>query len=429
MNIERELRSKDRFDRAVDRLIEKTASNPWRRSAKPCSQAITLDWLIINRDRTISNLTSALKQKKFSFGPARLSIAHLDKERELIQRTWPERLVEYVIAGILHELLEPQLSPNLFSFRPGLSNHDAIKVLAGFVREARRNGKTVYISKRDIQDYGRSTPVELAMRRLEELCGPKEVYFLSLMRQLLNPLVRLPNGMQAIRPGSPTGSPIGPELDNLCLGELDKLFDSASSPLYLRYCDDIVISSTSPLEILQAVEMAEATVTKLGLVFRADKTQNCVFGDTPPEGFSTSRSLDYLGFSVSEHGFTFLSSQKVSDLKGTIRRTSRQAFNATRRLNHQSPEDVVATIIQSVNRVLHGPCAHDYARHIASFGDNQSEYRALDTWIAQQILAPVYGGSTARVFRHMPFRKLRELGLQSLRYARWKGETYGSHAS
>jgi len=419
INPDHELSSKGRLNAAIERMLHKLEESPWRGVSTPCSQYLSLDWIIKNRDAVISDLSCALRSETFTFGPGRLAIIMTGKQRRLVQRAWPERLVEQVIAEIIEELITPALSRSLFSFQRGLSNRDAISRFSEQVRFTRNQKQTLYFAKRDIQEYSVSINVGRALHKISDLLGTRSPYFVSLISQLLYPQVEVDSGDTINWDGMPTGSPLGPQIDNLYLFDLDRALDSIDGVSYIRYCDDIMFASQSPELLSATLTKAEQSLTELGLTFNPQKSTDGAFGHSVHPRFITRKKVDYLGYSISDEGAIFISSKKVTELKYAIRSIVHSSFHNSRKIKSLTKEQRIAAIVASVKQLLVGPTRHAYAALLGVFCNDKQQYKALDCWIARQVLGVVYHTRHDRVFRYLPYRKLRHLGLPSLAHLRW----------
>jgi group II intron reverse transcriptase/maturase len=91
--------------------------------------------------------------------------------------------------------------------------------------------------------------------------------------------------------GTPQGSPLSPLLANIALHALDEawLAEGWRAGTLVRYCDDFVVLCSTRERAVQARDLAEATLTPLGLRLHPAKTRIVRLGQGE-EGF------DFLGF-------------------------------------------------------------------------------------------------------------------------------------
>lgn len=418
-------------------LRQKASTDPYRLFSHPVNCQITLDWVLRNEDSVSKFLTKAIKKQSYRPQPAHRHLVQLDKPRQLFSLAWPDRIVEMALARLIDQIVSPNLSSNLHSYRKGLGNLTAVKALADFVAEQLKDNNKVYLIKRDIKDFGQSVNPELLFQKLSEVLGKQSDYFWSLLRDFLlptyNDLQKSPLQKQTM--GLPDGYALTPVCENLFLNGIDSLFSkkdadeqteqqSTGSPndhqsIYLRYGDDILLASNYRDYLLQQLPLLEKELTKLELHLKADKCVNIVFNKQKSTSsqqdnyFKPASCIDYLGLRVSGTGKIFISSHKLEKLQISLRRKISYAFLTQRRLLGSQPAQVQA-LIRTVNLALEEELAHPALLLMLDTATDIDQINQLDQWIARQILGAVFSTRHDRVFRYFSYKQLRAWGLRSL---------------
>jgi hypothetical protein len=436
-DIFKELIRTQAFKPVFHSLRQKASSAPYRLLSHPVNCQVTLDWILRNEDSVSRFLIKAIKKQSYHPQPAHRHLVQLDKPRQLFSLAWPDRIVEMTLAKLIDQVVSPNLSSNLHSYRKGLGNLTAVKALADFVSERLENNEKVYLVKRDIKDFGQSVNPELLFQKLSEALGQQSEYFWLLLREFLLPTY---NSLQESQPqkltmGLPDGYALTPVCENLFLNEIDSLFSKKETSeqnkkqttgslndhqsIYLRYGNDILLASNHRDCLLHQLPLLEKELTKLKLHLKADKCVNIVFNKHKSTSsqqdsyFKPAGHIDYLGLSVNCTGKIFISTHKLEKLQINLRRKIRYAFLTQRRLLGSQPAQIQA-LIKTVNLALEAELAHPALLLMLDTATDQDQIKRLDQWIAKQILGAVFTTRHDRVFRYFSYKQLKEWGLRSL---------------
>jgi RNA-directed DNA polymerase len=151
-------------------------------------------------------------------------------ERHLGIPTVLDRFVQQLLLGVLSPVWEARFSKSSYGFRPGRSQHDAIRAAQKHIKE----GKT-YVVDLDIEKFFDRVNHDILMSRIGQVIGDKRVK--RLIGQMLRAGVMVEGVVMEREEGTPQGGPISPLLANIYLDALDKEIE-ARGLAHVRYADD-----------------------------------------------------------------------------------------------------------------------------------------------------------------------------------------------
>lgn len=155
------------------------------------------------------------------------------KTRKLGIPTVVDRMVQQAIAQELTPIYEAQFSDNSYGFRPGRSQHDALKRCQQLVDEGYG-----YVVSMDLAAYfdtvNHSKLIEVLGRTI------RDGRVISLIHKFLNAGVVENGKYEGTEEGVPQGGPLSPLLGNIMLNELDKELKRRGHE-FVRYADDCMI--------------------------------------------------------------------------------------------------------------------------------------------------------------------------------------------
>lgn len=406
------LNDRNNFEQVVFSFQKKARTRPSRLFSHPVVPEINLRWLLFESDFVINTLVRSLRQASYEPLPATTNKIKFDKWRNISSLSWPDRLVETVLARLVTQAVESQLSSRLFSFRKGFGNFKAVREFAAFVKQAEIERRPLYAARRDVQSYGDSISRSILFKKLRKLLGPQDPYVFTLLEAFLSAAAR--DDDQGL--GVPTGLALTPTCENVYLADLDTRLAQLDDLFYVRFGDDILVASTSESVACDALRLIDEDLAALQLNVNVEKGQNVAFR-AQSDVFKTLSKIEYLGLSIKEDGAIFLSDKKKRVFQGELRRVCRQGFLSLRRLKRPRRE-CVQHLVGCLQNCFDEELRHPYFSYLLSTIDDESELKKLDTWIARLPLSQVYGNTHDRVFRYCSRKQLHEMGIPSIQRIR-----------
>ena len=295
-----------------------------------------------------SEVIQKIREGKYKPNPVRrVEIPKEEKGRvrKLGIPTVVDRLVQQAITQELTPLFEPQFSENSYGFRPGRSQHDALRACKKNVEEG-----YVYVVSMDLEKFfdtvDHSKLIEVLSRTV------RDGRVVSLIHKYLNAGV-LQNGLfEKTEEGVPQGGPLSPLCGNVMLNELDKELERRGHR-FVRYADDALIFCKSrksakrtlaniiPFiegELFLKVNRAKTTVTHvskikyLGYAFYRNRGK-CRFREHPKSAKKMKGRIreitqknkgwsnDYRRQKLAEYVRGWINYYKLADMKGLMSET------------------------------------------------------------------------------------------------------------
>ena len=183
-----------------------------------------------------SEMIQKIKEGKYKPNPVRsveIPKEEKGKARKLGIPTVVDRLIQQAVTQELTPLFEPQFSESSYGFRPGRSQHDALKACKKNVDEG-----YVYVVSMDLEKFfdtvNHSKLIEVLSRTI------KDGRVVSLIHKYLNAGVLRNGFFEKTEEGVPQGGPLSPLCGNVMLNELDKELERRGHR-FVRYADDALI--------------------------------------------------------------------------------------------------------------------------------------------------------------------------------------------
>jgi hypothetical protein len=348
-----------------------------------------------------------------------------------------DEIVLGALASAFGPLLEPFLSPHVYSYRRGRSALQAVQAFARFLRAHRarsseRRNWGLYVLRRDVRAYGEAIAsgpdsrlwslLEAALARAG--LGPQPAHLAWLQNAFRPTLANPPNAHEAgsSRPvvGIPTGSALQPAACNLYLTPVDRLLESVPGGFYARYGDDMLFAHPDPGRVKELSLELDREVGALQLAWSPAKCAAFYFnaaGRRPPpqhSEFKGSTSLDYLGVRVDFSGVIGLKREKSRKLLNDLQL---RLAHTDRLLRGEAPPDRERDLCAVANALLDPdhPSANPNAAALRYLVSDRAQLRDLDYRIALLVAQKLTARRGVRAFRERPPRSLRrDLGLVSL---------------
>jgi RNA-directed DNA polymerase len=145
-----------------------------------------------------------------------------------------DRVIQQAIAQVLTALWDHTFSVYSFGFRPGRSQHGALRQCKSYLDEGLR-----FVVDIDLSKFFDRVNHDRLLSRLATKIEDKRV--LKLIRRFLESGVMINGLVEPADEGTPQGGPLSPLLSNIVLDELDKELERRNLH-FVRYADDCVIS-------------------------------------------------------------------------------------------------------------------------------------------------------------------------------------------
>ncbi len=144
-----------------------------------------------------------------------------------------DRLICQAIAQVLTPVFDPHFHPHSFGFRPGRSQHYAVRRARQFIED-----DAAWCADLDLDSFFDRVQHDALRARVARRVHDKRV--LQLIRRYLEAGVMYGGLVHASEEGTPQGSPLSPLLSNIMLDDLDRELDRRGHH-FVRFADDAMI--------------------------------------------------------------------------------------------------------------------------------------------------------------------------------------------
>ena len=323
--------------------------------------------------------------------------SYTDRKRVVYHFQKDEMSLLRMMAFVLHDY-DGMFSPNLYSFRRGISAKDCLNKMKRDVRLS-----NLPAVKADVQAYGSSIDIDLLIPCIER-AFVDDLEFVAFVRWLLQRRTFLFDGqlMQGDTSALP-GIPIHNLFTNLYLSDADELF-SSRSVFYARYSDDIVMFTEKDAEAHACLNDLLAHMERKHLSPHPNKT----------EVLAPGAQFDFLGMSFCNCEIDVAKSS-LAKLK---RRTRMRALYLERDERHLYPtrEDKARRLVALTNRTIYGrPGTDDFSWSRWAFPvvTKTDGIHELDLYV-QHCLRFLLSGKWSNARYRVSYKELKRVGYKSL---------------
>lgn len=299
---------KAKFNSLAYLMNRSTLKESFRRldkSAAPGIDRVTKEEYEQNLESNIDNLIERLKKGSYRPLPVRrkyIPKIGSNKLRPLGIMAIEDKIVQGALVIILQSIYEEDFLSMSFGFRPGKSQHDALKKLGKDIIK----GKVNYIVDADIKGYFDHVNHEWLMKFLEHRINDSKI--LSLIKRFLKAGIFENDRTIDTSEGVVQGGSLSPLLGNIYLHYvLDLWFKevvskySKGESYITRYADDSVSCFECEEDAIKFYESMQQRLAKFGLSIAKEKSKIIQFGRFAAERVKRRMgrkpdTFDFLGF-------------------------------------------------------------------------------------------------------------------------------------
>jgi len=234
----------------------------FRKGKKSSSE---IEWFEYNLERELAKLSTELMDGSYHLQKYRQFMVYENKKRLITVAAVRDRVVQRLVYNYLLPIIDPQLTRDVWSCRPGKGLLGAITQTQNLLRH-NPNGAIVRF---DVKQFFASIDRNILLKLVK--CKIRETKALGLIQLIITENTQLPVGI-------PIGNLTSQILANLYLNELDRYILFQIKPLgYVRYGDDgllVLGTKTEANQVLQLVNYF--LLEKLKLALNPKNTKICL---------------------------------------------------------------------------------------------------------------------------------------------------------
>lgn len=322
------------------------------------------------------------------------------KKRVVYSFAEEEMRVLKAMAFLLYRY-DGRLADNCYSFRRGLTAHDAIRRLSEAINE-----QPMWAYKVDIHNYFNSISVELLLPLLGDLLADDPQLYDFFKRMLTDGRARVGESIVSEERGVMAGTPTSPFLANVYLSEVDHYF-AENGVLYARYSDDIILFAPDKETLDNHINILTAFITKYRLEINPEKVRI----------YEPGEAFDFLGFKCQGRSID-ISDITRRKMKDKIRRKA-HALQRWRSKKNIDSEKAMVALIRHFNRKFFDEDEQNglsWSRWFFPIINETAGLKEIDHYLQAQLRYVATGRHNKANFR-VRYDRLKELGYQSLVHA------------
>lgn len=302
------------YERNYEYLFEDKRQNP------------SFKQFVLNWNQYSKILFEAVRNAEYVPSPAVPIHIFVGKPRTAYRLDYPDQFLMTHFSRLASQLIEPQLSDSLFSFRKGRSQQRALERLSAYISSCEG---PIFINRVDVRDFGNTMKKEVIIRDLKEFVT-QEDRFVSMISNWCEFPVLGENGVLSKTPALPTGAHLQLVFENLYLTHLDKQLDRIADSIYLRFGDDILFASKDQCTSENAFKVILSEMTSRQIEPHPKKTKSFVLVK-PHQIDKTLQSccvFEYLGMNIDFEGRVLLPPRKMKEVQKFFRIRLNTMLNA-----------------------------------------------------------------------------------------------------
>ena len=238
--------------------------------------------------------------------PTRHLVNKMGSGKKRVVYSFPpqEMIVMKAMAYLLYRY-DSQLASNCYSFRRGLTAHDAVRDIVRAIGD-----RPMWGYKLDIHDYFNSISIPLLLPVLSEVLADDPPLYRFFSELLTDGRALYGGETISEEHGVMAGTPTSPFLANIYLREVDHYFADAGV-VYARYSDDIILFAPAKAALNRHIDALATFLKKYGLEVNPEKVK----------AYRPDEAFDFLGFKCRGHSIDIADATRRK-MKEKIRRKS-----------------------------------------------------------------------------------------------------------
>ena len=351
------------------------------------------------------------------------------KARTIYIFPWEERIVDQMLFQTLNRYFHSAISKHSYAYRHTGFGIDACQHRSA--HELKKRSGPFYFTKRDISVFFQSIDHTILLEALKSWIEPTDYLFQLVTQRVRFSFQTESQQSMCAEKGVPFGTSIACFLANVYLLPLDRSMEKFPQLTYCRYADDVLQFTPSRDTAVKARDQLHEVLNRLKL--KSKPSHELDFSFQPRTGprlpgrsnapvdteFPDRPNFRHLGLEFRRDRSIGLSRDKLRKIRNLFRfalRRSKQKFERIGDQPEPRAKHAIAVCCRVIGDGLRSVAIIDYyLKHV----DDEGQLRLLDRWLAEEVLSIAFqNGHRKGNFRKLPFARLREMGLPSLRHRR-----------